>query len=139
MSPVQIAKSWWSGNAFQRATAMAVSVSAILGAILTTMHFGEFAEPYWIATRSFTREVVAQAKRSTDNQLLALQIATKQLAIDATQAQIDRLDFELKKNADAADSLKQILNEQIARYKEQRRIFMLELDELRRQQKNFIQ
>lgn len=110
------------------------AVSASAAAIIAIMHFGQVAEPYWVATRSFTRELVQTAEKTNTQQFLALQIATKESSRDNTQAQIDRLEYELKKNPDSADSIRQILTEQIRRYSDQLSILNLKLDDLRRRQ-----
>jgi hypothetical protein len=132
MSPVQIAKDWWLGTPLQRFTVICSAISASAAAIIALMHFGEVAEPYWFATRDFTRQIIHASEKSNSEQFTALQIATKESARDNTQAQIDRLDYELRKNPDTSDSVKQIISEQIRRYTEQLRILNLELDDLRR-------
>lgn len=134
MSPVKIARDWWLGTPLQRFTMICGAVSASAAAIVAIMHFGQVAEPYWVATRSFTRELVQSSEKTNTQQFIALQIATKESSRDNTQAQIDRLEYELKKNPDSADSIRQILTEQIRRYSDQLRILNLELDDLRRRQ-----
>jgi hypothetical protein len=96
------------------------------------MHFAEVAEPYWIATRQFTRDLVSSTQIAFDRRQLKTEIAIKELARANTQAQIDRLQYELQKNPGAPDSLTRLIVEQIRRYTEQLRIINLELDDLRR-------
>lgn len=134
MSPAQIAKEWWLGTPLQRFTMVCGAISASAAAIIALMHFGEVAEPYWFATRDFTRQIIKVAEKTNTQQFLALQIATKESSRDNTQAQIDRLEYELKKNPDSSDSIKQIITEQIRRYTEQLRLINFELDDLRRRQ-----
>lgn len=109
-------------------------MTAAMVAVLTMMHFGEVMEPKWIATRGFVRDLAKTEGRTNTIQFLTLQTATKESSRDNTQAQIDRLEYELKKNPDASDSIKQILSEQIRRYTDQLRILNFELDDLRRRQ-----
>lgn len=134
MSPVQVAKEWWLGTPLQRFTMVCGAISASAAAIIAMMHFGEVAEPYWFTTRGYTRDMIKVAEKTNTQQFIALQIATKESSRDNTQAQIDRLEYELKKNPDSPDSIKQIITEQIRRYTDQLRFLNLELDDLRRRQ-----
>lgn len=134
MSPTEMARDWWLGPPLKRYTLVATAISVTAGALIGLMNTAGILEPYWVSTREFTRSVVAASEKTTSGRLLALEIATKESSRDNTQSQIDRLELELKKNDTAPDSIKQILNEQIARYKTQIRIIEIELDDLRRQQ-----
>lgn len=134
MSPTEVANEWRLASPLKRYTLMVSAISLTAGAIIGVMNAAGILEPYWVSTREFTRAVVAASEKSTSGRLLALEIATKESSRDNTQSQIDRLELELKKNDSAPDSIKQILNEQIARYKIQIRVIELELDDLRRQQ-----
>jgi hypothetical protein len=128
MSPAQIAREWW-GEPWRRSF---ILIAAAIAAITAFMHFAEVAEPYWIATRQFSRNLVSSAQVSFDQRQLKTEIAIKQLARDNMQAQIDRLQYELQKNPNAPDSLTRLIVEQIRRYTEQLRIINFELDDLRR-------
>lgn len=109
------------------------AISVTVGMILGLLNLGNVAEPYWIATRQFTRELVRAAEVSTSSRLMALEIASKESQRDAAQSKLDSLDLELRKNSDASDGVKALLNNQVRRYTEQLRILNLELDDLYRQ------
>ena len=128
MSPAQVVREWW-GEPWRRRL---VLLTAAIVAISTFMHFANVAEPYWIATRQFTRDLVTSSQVAFDRRQLKTELAIKELARDNMQAQIDRLQYELQKNPEAPDSLTRLIVEQIRRYTEQLRIINLELDDLRR-------
>lgn len=128
MGPPDRTKDRWGRLRVYTLAATAVSVTA--GAIIGVMNAAGILEPYWVSTRGFTRTVVAQSESKTGHRLLAIEIATKELARDNTQSQIDRLEIELKKNDNAADSIKQILNEQLSRYRSQLRAIERDIEAL---------
>lgn len=137
MSPVKLMKEWW-GDTVIRSAAL---ITAIVTAVITMAHFGEVAKPYWFVMQYQFEAAMNQAKNETKNyqqgmadEFLDVKISIKEKDRNDTQAQIDRVEFELRKNPDAADSIKQLLNEQIRRYTDQLRIINLELDDLRRRQ-----
>lgn len=128
MSPAKIMQNWWEDRAKRRLGL----ITAAFVALITIANFGEVAKPYWFVMQyqleaSFQKAEVVNAIR-----FLELQIATKESARDNIQAQLDRLQYEISKNADAPDSLKRIINEQIRRYTEQLRLLNNELDDLYR-------
>jgi hypothetical protein len=130
MSPQKVFSEWW-GDTVKRRLSLA---TASLVALITLMHFGEVAKPYWFVMQYQFDAAFKQAEDTNTQQFLALQIATKEASRDSTQAQVDRLEYELQKNPDSPSSVRQILTEQIRRYTDQLRILNLELDDLRRRQ-----
>ena len=132
MSPAQVIRDWPLYSPIKRLTLIATLISAVTAAIIAVMNLTSTLEPKWIATRGFVREQIQTAEQNTGTRLLSLEIAQKESARDAAQAKLDGLEFELRKNPDAPESLKQILNDQIRRYSEQVRVLNLELDDLRR-------
>ena len=141
MSPAQIVKEWWAGTYARKVTVIAVAISSAITAILAVMHLGQVAEPYWFATRDFTRELVRLAEErarqrdtSTSVRIISVEIAVKEGERRNIQAQIDRINVELTKVPAIPDNLRDILTEQFRRYSDQIRSLNFEIDNLRRQQ-----
>lgn len=132
MSPVEIAKDWWSRLVKYTRVVTAISVTA--AAVIGVMNAGGVLEPMWIATRGYTRSVVAKSENRTSIKLLEIEMATRELARDNTQNQIDRLEVELKKNDTASDAVKQILNEQIVKYRSQLKSIDYQIEALKHKQ-----
>ena len=138
MSPMQVARNWW-GDGIKRT---AVLVTAILTAIITTMHFAGVAEPYWIVHRQFARDLISATENSAkvrddeqSRRLLSIEIAMKEGERRASQRSIDRANAELLRlPTGSPDSIRDFFAEQVRRYTDQVRIIDLQLDELRRQQ-----
>ena len=137
MSPAQVMKEWW-GEPWRRRF---VLLTATLAAFITFMHFAEVAEPYWIAHRQFIRDQIAEqrkqldvAQQDTAAQLLELKINSREDARASAQGQIDRIEAELAKLAGGEnDTLRQILAEQLSRYRRRVEIIDFELDRMRRE------
>ena len=137
MSPAQVVKEWW-GEPWKRRFAL---LTATLIAFTTFLHFAEVAEPYWIAHKQFVRDQVAElklefgaAQQGMSAQLIELKISNREDARASAKAQIDRIEAELAKLAAGTnDTLRQILSEQLARYKRRVEIIDFELDRMRRE------
>jgi hypothetical protein len=141
MSPAQIVKEWWAGTYARKVTVIAVAISSTIAALLAVMHLGQVAEPYWFATRDFTRELVKMAEdrarqrdTTTGIRIISVEIAVKEGERRNIQAQIDRINVELTKIPAIPDNLRDILSEQFRRYSDQIRSLNYEIDDLRRQQ-----
>ena len=132
MSPIQVTRDWWHGTRMQRLTVIAAAIGAIATAAIALLNLGQIGEPYWIATRGYTRALIERAQSSASGQILSVQIAIKESQRDTTQQEIDRLTAELAKDDNKSPSLIQLLNEQLSKYKQQLRDIEIELDDLRR-------
>lgn len=119
-----------------RTTLIAGALTAFLTAALTIANAVSFAEPYWFATRGFTRQLMALAaddnKKSYDlilERQLRTELSVKESQRLQIQGKIDDLNLLLKKDGNASvdyiDAIQrqirdsklqlELLNEQISR------------------------
>ena len=140
MSLSEAIKTWWTTNPAQRITVTAVSVSSVIAAIFAVLHFWQLAEPYWFATRMFTRELVTEASDASKERdsssavrIISVEIAVKESERGSVQSQIDRINVELAKVPQESISLRGVLNDQLRQYSDHIKNIEREIEDLQRQ------
>lgn len=132
---------WWNELAFsKRITAWAIMISAVIAAIFAVANVLQAGEPHWIATRYFVREQIAQASAKynaaqtrLDRTQTQIETQVLQSRVDAIKAKINDRELLLQKQ-EGPFEYRQLVQEQVANYKEQLSQVNEQLRNLRRSQ-----
>lgn len=135
MSPAQIMKDLGP----KRITVIATGITAVLTAIITTMHFGKIAEPYWVVMRYELRTELDRASEKISSQFEKLTV--QQIETQIAQARnerariLDRIgdrELLLQSNPTLPEAARAAINEQIRNWRDDIRDLDFTLDQLQR-------
>ncbi len=135
MSPAQMLRDLGP----RKVAMVATTVTAVLTAIIATMHFGEIAEPYWVATRGQVRYELQKINDKADAQTHALisQLTDTQLDIKKNERarindKIREQQLLLQQNPTMPDPVKAAMNGQIMVWQDDIRNLDFSIEQLMR-------
>lgn len=134
----------WFGGPYtpDRVTKMTAAIAGIFAVLTITANMLGAGEPYWIATRGYMREHVQKSIERQEISLADARTEWRGVAIRIEEgearrirAKIGELELELKKNPSMPESIRRVIDEQIAEQKIELQNKTLIINELRRLQR----
>lgn len=142
---------WFASLPFyKRLTVIATAITAVLGALMAISNAMGLAEPYWVATRGFVAEKIEAAVQvgigETRKQLgeakhrqIGIEIRIETGEKRRLQGRIADLELELRRNPEAPESLRRLIEEQIRQHRDDLANSEANIRELRWQQSGWRQ
>lgn len=124
-------------------TVYALMISAVIGAGIAVLHSAEVLEPWWLATRGYTRALIKQSDdhvsglaKDQTRHIVDVQLRVAEGERRTIQSRLEQTDVALKTlPPDVNPNIRDIIKQQYETAQTQLKMIDIEIDDLRRQKR----